>query len=149
MTLADSVLAAWYVFTMNKPLVVAAAAVMLALAGCSSEPAAEAAAPSATTTTAPSSTPARSSVSSRPDLTPEQTDATFLQVLDSYGVDYGTDSGVAAIHLADTVCSGLDRGLRESDLMVILTDTEATNLTSTDAANFLNSSIVAYCPEHS
>lgn len=114
---------------------------MAALAACSSadEPTA-----TAETTTAAATT---TTTAGRPDLTPAQTDATFLQVLDSYSIDYGNDGGQGAIHLADTVCDGLGRGLRESDLMVILTDPTSTNLTPVDAQNFLNTSIVAYCPE--
>ena len=127
---------------------IAACALALALAACSSNEADPA------DTEATTSKPATSSVSGstqeyegRPDLTDEQTDTVFLQVLDSYGIDYGTDNGTAAIRMGHTICDGLDRGLSELDIQPGLME-EGPGYSRTQANQFIETSIVAYCPQH-
>lgn len=116
----------------------AAAAVMVAISACGSGSAeAPPTTPSPTATTKAAAAPAQ--------LTSSQREQAFLQTLDSYKIDYGNDAD-AAVGMAQSICSGLGRGLSQTDLMPALME-EGPGYTRTQATNFINTSIVAYCEE--
>ncbi|MBM4708181.1 DUF732 domain-containing protein [Rhodococcus hoagii] len=116
----------------------AAAAVLIGVSACGSGSGEESPAPStpvATTTAAATSA----------QLTSSQREQAFLQTLDSYKIDYGNDTD-AAVGMAQSICSGLGRGLSQTDLLPALME-EGPGYTRTQATNFINTSIVAYCED--
>lgn len=116
----------------------AAAAVIVGVSACGSGSGEESPAPStpaATTTAAATSA----------QLTSSQRERAFLQTLDSYKIDYGNDAD-AAVGMAQSICSGLGRGLSQTDLLPALME-EGPGYTRTQATNFINTSIVAYCED--
>ena len=131
---------------MKKIAYVTIAACTLALAACSSNETGAADSEVATSTSKPATSQNSGSTQKneeRPDLTDEQTDTVFLQVLDSYG----TDGGAAAISMGHTICDGFDRGLSELDILPGLME-EGPGYSRAQASQFIETSIVAYCPQH-
>lgn len=124
---------------MRTAILAALAAATLMLAGCSGDPE-----PGPGTTPVPAV--AAPTTTDRPDLTDEQTDTVFLRVLDSYGIDYGNDDA-AAIRMAASICDGFDRGLARADMLPGLQEAGA-GYSAVDATNFMDTAIVAYCPQH-
>ncbi|NKW71227.1 DUF732 domain-containing protein [Rhodococcus hoagii] len=119
-------------------MTLAAAAVLIGVSACGSGSGEESPAPStpvATTTAAATSA----------QLTSSQREQAFLQTLDSYKIDYGNDTD-AAVGMAQSICSGLGRGLSQTDLLPALME-EGPGYTRTQATNFINTSIVAYCED--
>ncbi|MBM4518336.1 DUF732 domain-containing protein [Rhodococcus hoagii] len=116
----------------------AAAAAVITMSACSGK---SEEAPASTTTPAATT----SAAASPAQLTSSQREQAFLQTLDSYKIDYGNDAD-AAVGMAQSICSGLGRGLSRTDLLPALME-EGPGYTRTQAANFINTSIVAYCED--
>ncbi|NMM84274.1 hypothetical protein B2J88_07860 [Rhodococcus sp. SRB_17] len=94
-------------------------------------------------------TTATKSASERPELTDAQTDKVFLQVLESYDINYGASEAggdAAAIKVGKSICDGLGRGLSQTDILPNLMD-KGPEYNLADATNFINTSIAAYCPD--
>ncbi|MBM4513143.1 DUF732 domain-containing protein [Rhodococcus hoagii] len=116
----------------------AAAAAVITMSACGGK---SDEAPASTTTPA-----ATTSAAAAPaQLTSSQREQAFLQTLDSYKIDYGNDAD-AAVGMAQSICSGLGRGLSQADLLPALME-EGPGYTRTQATNFINTSIVAYCED--
>lgn len=107
----------------------------LVLAGCSGG--GSEVAPTTTTTVPPLKTIVTSDAP-----TPAVTEQAFIDTLNSYGLD--TSDRAAAIKLATSICGGLGRGLQQSDVLAPMVDQ---GYTLAEATNFMNTSIVSYCPE--
>ncbi|QIP43968.1 hypothetical protein G9444_6725 (plasmid) [Rhodococcus erythropolis] len=135
--------------TMRRSLVaVGVTVIAFALTACGSD--SEPVAVETTTTSAqPTTTIASNTTTGRPDLTDAQTDKVFLQVLESYNINYGASEAggdAAAVNMGKTICDGLERGLSQTDILPALMD-KGPGYNLTDATNYINTSIVAYCPD--
>ncbi|MEE2035132.1 DUF732 domain-containing protein [Rhodococcus chondri] len=129
---------------MKIVMFIAAATVLLTLTGCGSF--------QETPDIEPVTPPTTSSIpATRPTLTDSETaartDTVFLQMLDSYGIDYGTDGGDSAVVMGHTVCDALDRGVPEPELLPALME-DGPGYSRAHATLFIETSIAVYCPQH-
>jgi len=76
---------------------------------------------------------------------PGSDDTLYVNMLDEYGIDYGTRS--AAVKAAKAMCEAFDYPRNTFD-GVAQTVLDNTTWTRREAAQFIGLSIAAYCPEH-